>query len=761
VIDGTISPGYWSLLRTVDPDSIYSYTALPQAIVDRLLAETNPLAMERHAAHLTQGDHPHYAPSHYHNFVGINRLLGLATEMRWLQKPALVTFGSKKGHPNELIARNFGILRNDVLSEPIPDSISQFTFDDTEDFPSLLDKLAEQGDRFIYPFAASAARAVVDSGMDAHETTYTIYVGDDLEAWISFWNHIFTLGPGSRANWKMFCLPAAELRDNKTIEALVKFFRRYAHRNGNHPPYIHWTSATLTEEELKAISAPFQGKKLDAYFRHSQRAPWFFPESPKREHYTFSFPSGGLGSRDLLEVNAHQIPGSGGLVNVPGVPFETGPDEQWMQDVRIQYIAEYPYYSNEDLQYQLPRRGGIAPAFCALPGRVDADGGLSFLMRRRDPFFLKIPEDRELILLAIGCGRRGGYDENLQRHEITPVYRDHGPSDKARYCRGVLNLFGGLQSAHHTFQTRFWKETFFRLAGLGGREANTSTSMVQQTIAKHPERWTIDSTLSQDEEVKRIEKEIIKLAQHVRVRENDTTFRYLEQRLAEERAEFAEQHKEMNSQRNADSEAELEERRRDLRSSLQGFVDAKILRQGAVARCRHCGSRIWQELSSLEQEFNCSGCGALVHTPVETTWYYRLNTLVRSAITEHGTVALIGALSEAREQARDSFLYSPGLVFYEQYEDAEAVAEIDAICLIDGSLWVGEVKTNTSEFKPREMQKLLREAGKMRADKAFVYALEGNQDALHRHCEQVSQASAIPVIHLRPSSWGLTPSFHI
>jgi hypothetical protein len=134
---------------------------------------------------------------------------------------------------------------------------------------------------------------------------------------------------------------------------------------------------------------------------------------------------------------------------------------------------------------------------------------------------------------------------------------------------------------------------------------------------------------------------------------------------------------------------------------------------------------------------------------------------VRSAITEHGTVALIGALSEAREQARNSFLYSPGLVFYEQYEDSEAVAEIDAICRIDGSLWVGEVKTNTSEFKPREMQKLLREAEKMRADKAFVYALEGNQDALHRHCEQVSQASAIPVIHLRPSSWGLTPSVHI
>jgi hypothetical protein len=174
---------------------------------------------------------------------------------------------------------------------------------------------------------------------------------------------------------------------------------------------------------------------LDAYFRYSRREPWSFPELPVREKYSFEFRGGGLGSPELFGVSAHQIPASGGLVNLPGLPFMTAPDEQWIQDVRIQYIAEHPYYGNEDLQYQLPRRSGIARCFCALPGRIDADGGLSFLKRRQDPLFLKIPEDRELILVAIGCGRRGGYDENLQHREIAPVYQDHGPSDKARYCR--------------------------------------------------------------------------------------------------------------------------------------------------------------------------------------------------------------------------------------------------------------------------------------------------------------------------------------
>jgi hypothetical protein len=761
VIDGTISQSHWRLLQTVDPDLIYSYTALPQALVDRLVSEINPISMDRHSPHLMQQEPPYYAPSCLHGLVRVNRVLSFATEMRWFKKPPLLTCEAKKGAPpNQLIARNFGLLRNDYLGEPIPESISQVKFDVADEFAALLELLAEHRDQPVSPYAAATARAVVNSGMDTHETTYTVIVGDDLDSWISFWNHIFTLGAGSRANWKIFCVPSVELSNTRTIEALGKFFKRFAYRNGNHPPYINWTSATLTEDELKTLATPFQGKNLDAYFRYSRREPWSFPELPLRERYSFDFP-GGLGSPETFGVSGYQIPANGGLVNVPGLPFVTAANEQWVQDVRIQYIAEHPYYSNEELQYRLPRRSGIARCFCVLPGRVDADGGLSFLKRRHEPLFLKIPDDRTLILVAVGCSRRGGYDENLQHCEIAPVYQHHAPSDKARYCRGVLNLFEGLQAAHQTFESRFWRETLFQLAGLGGREPGEAPSMVLRKIIKRPERWTLDKTIPQEEEAKRIEREIVKLAQLVRVRENETTFHNLVQHLLRERAEFLAQNQEIANQRNLDSEAELKEAKVDIRRALQEFINAKIIRQGTVARCRHCGSRIWREISELEREFNCTGCGAIVQTPVEPTWYYRLNTLVRSAITEHGTVALIHALAQAREQARHSFIYSPGLEFYEKYEDESPVSEIDAICLIDGAIWVGEVKTSASEFKPLEIKKLIREAQKLNADKAFVYALEGNQDALHRRCEELSKESSLPIAHLWPSSWALTPSLHI
>lgn len=761
VVDGVISPSYWSLLRKADPDWIYSYTRLPQETVDRLLREINPLAMERHADHLLQGEHPHFFPGLQHRLVRAQRLLPYATETRWFRKPSLVTYKTKSGTIDPLIARNFGILRADVLGEPIPEGVSQLCFDETESFASLLEKLSEFREALVYPFTAAAARAVVDSGGETHETSYTIFVGDDLETWVTFWNHIFTLEAGSRETWKMFCLPRTALQDGATVEALGKFLRRYAHRNGNHPPTIHWTSASLTEEELKTLSAPFSRKKMDAYFRYSQRAAWSFPELKPSERYSFGFRGGGLGTPELFGATAHQIPGSGGLVNVPGLPFATGTDEHWMQEVRIQYLAQHPYYANEDLQYQLPRRGGLASLFSALPGRVDADGGLSYLTGRREGLFVKIPEDRELLLTAIGCDRRGTYDEGLVRRELPPLYRKQTPSDKARYCRGVLDLFGGIFSASHTFDTRFWKETFDYLAGLGGREANTHTGIVYQTIAKHPARWTLDAALPKEEEIARIEKEVVKLAQRVRVRENEATLQFLEKRLAQERAEFRSQQSQGGTAKTADPPAEAAEIRADLRRALQGFVEAKILRQGTNTRCRHCGSRIWQEFSSLEQEFRCPGCGALVHSDVEATWYYRLNTLLRGGIVEHGTVPVIAALAAARGEAKHSFVYSPGFVFYERYEDRKAVAELDVICIVDGELWVGEVKTNASEFKPNEMEKLIREAKKMGADKAFVFASEGDQDLLHKRCEEASKSHGFAVIQLWPSSWGQSASFHI
>ena len=437
------------------------------------------------------------------------------------------------------------------------------------------------------------------------------------------------------------------------------------------------------------------------------------------------------------------------------------PDDRWMRDVSIEYLAEQPYHSNEDLVYQLPRRSGMARAFCGLPGRIDADGRLSFEMRSHAPLMLTIPEDWDLIVSAIGCERRTGYDEALRWTEIGPVYEDPAPSDKARYCRGVLNLCGGLPSAHRMFDNRFWRRNLYKMAGVRDRESTQAGGLIYQTIRKYPERWTIDRDANLEDELGRIGNEILKLTQHIRSGRGETTFQFLKEDLLREREAFLKLNPEFGPQNERElREAEAESDHR-LRTLLQEMTGAKILQQGIAARCRHCGSRNWRELSSLEQEFKCTGCGAPVHSEVEATWYYKLNALIRSAISEHGTVALISGLAKAREKARHSFVFSPGLSFYERREDQTPKMEIDAICLVDGEVWVGEVKSNAGEFKTHEITKLISNAKMLGAHKAFVFALEGDQDALGRHCRSASEIGGIEILQLYPSQFASRPTFYV
>jgi hypothetical protein len=166
---------------------------------------------------------------------------------------------------------------------------------------------------------------------------------------------------------------------------------------------------------------------------------WSLPELPQRERQLFGFSGGGFGDPEVLGTTVHQIPQSGGLVDLPDLPFRLGNDVRWIRDVHIEYRADQLYYDNEELSYQLPRKNLIAMSFCALPARVDANGGLSIEMRPKAPLVLKIPDDRNLILCAIGCARRVGYTGDFESKELRPLYQDCGLSDKAKYCRGVLN----------------------------------------------------------------------------------------------------------------------------------------------------------------------------------------------------------------------------------------------------------------------------------------------------------------------------------
>ncbi len=623
---------------------------------------------------MLKGERPYYSPSISHELIRVHGLLPLATEPRWFQAPALATYCGN-GSPDPLISRNFGLLHNNILSEQIAKEVKQLEFDDSVDFAGFLELTSGRASNLIFPYAATCARAICDTGTDTH-WSYSLFIGEKLSDWLAFWNHIFTVAPGARADWKAMCLPVQALTDLRTIEALTKFLRRFTYRSGQNPPYLNWISSTVSESELRSLASPFTSRKIDAIFKFSVEKEWALADLPVRKKYWVGFSGGGFGQPEVLGTTVHQIPNTGGLVDLPSLPFPVGNDARWMRDVHIEYRAEQRYYGNEELVYQLPRKNLIATTFCGLPGRVDADGGLSIEMRPRAPLALTIPEDRTLILSAIGCGRRVRYTGDFGYTEQTPVFEKHGLSDKARYCRGVLNLFGGLQSAHHMFESRFWRRNIYRLANVQEKTAAEENSSLYRKISKHPELWVINPDANREDELHRIEAKIVKIIRSIRSSEAEVTYRFLLDDLTKERAEFVALNPDLAPEdgdgatyskeqaelrlkgmlqefvdsnifqqsiisrcllalKNSDEVSDVE---LWLKGMLQELVDSNVFQQGLIARCLQCGSRIWRELGLIKQQFGCPGCGAEVHSPVEPTWYYRLNSLVSKAVSEHGTL---------------------------------------------------------------------------------------------------------------------------
>jgi hypothetical protein len=233
---------------------------------------------------------------------------------------------------------------------------------------------------------------------------------------------------------------------------------------------------------------------------------------------------------------------------------------------------------------------------------------------------------------------------------------------------------------------------------------------------------------------------VIRLARELHVRRDEISFAELESAFQEQREEFMTANPGF---RKAASAQEIEEDRKaataDLRSVLQELTDRGVLQQGVGVRCANCGSWFWREMGNLRQNVKCDGCNAAVTVPIESVWRYRLNSLVRNGIALHGCVPVISALRNLRERATESFIYTHGVGLFREYDDPKPEAEMDLLCISDGRLVCGEVKSSVSDFTEAELAKLARIAADIRADQVAISAFNDPEGHLSRHSKSLAR----------------------
>jgi hypothetical protein len=135
----------------------------------------------------------------------------------------------------------------------------------------------------------------------------------------------------------------------------------------------------------------------------------------------------------------------------------------------------------------------------------------------------------------------------------------------------------------------------------------------------------------------------------------------------------------------------------DLLDALADLTERGVLLIGVQARCPSCGYRAWHHIDDARQTLRCGGCNAAFSLPPEPRWHYRLNSLARAAVAEHGLLPVVLVLGQLLMDAQSAFLFAPCLDLFEK-DGKGPVGDLDIAVIIDGQFVIGEVKQSRNLF---------------------------------------------------------------
>lgn len=659
----TIGDEWWRFLIGFDPDVVVPLMTLSEVLKDQIRRFVSPLSLEdyrepesgiRFSVH-TQQD----GVSVYPNTESLESLA------HWIRigAPRLVAFDIDNADDvlRLFIARNFGVYYKTIFMDSVLEKIEVENFEITgvESLANAIEALSSRVPRaWIYPRQFSILTGTWppvawNYGRDA----FTVVIGESAEDVTHFWNHPLTLAASNRKGINEIWLPSVLARDDQLRSVLSRWFRKLCGWMHSADQPIHFVTHSLSEADLqsvvdaltpKAEYYPTQSCRLS-----SAQIPEFEETSP---YASFS---------KTADMSWHTGSGKGTLLSIDG-PAPSGRSAgYWMLDVHIQYDLErLGYQSNQELMWQFPRKDQITWQIFKREARVNSEHYPSVLMSGpHTSVEVTLPSE-----VGLFC--------SMITKEPSP-FKYAGPSEKGRYLSGILKLFSGLFQASSVLEERYWRRVFEEMSVRESRDSEALPNTIRKLATKMANGLKIDE-----------EKVIAKL--------RDAAIKGFRKGVDFSLLDF---------------EAKAREWGDDLEFlyldwHIQNFIESNVFRVGLSSSCDRCGYRDWHHIDDVRQTITCNGCGHSFPLHVkDETWQYRLNSLLRAGVAEHGCVPVILTLGELLHGSHKSFLFAPSLDLFEN-PDKERWGDLDIVCIQDGKLVIGEVKTSVSGFGRDDFHKM-------------------------------------------------------
>jgi len=596
-------------------------------------------------------------------------------------------------------------------------SVKRYPVQDYESLNSALLDLGEFSNNIVFPIQlCSIPNAVKDVEYKYHNEQFTIIIGNSADDLITFWNNAICTPHWLRKFFTHMWVPT-EIMDNQIVRpGLEKFINRYTGQTGNNDSQgTRFISHSINKASLDSYVAQFK-----SIWHPKTTQALTAPDLPKFKNNERFFLKQGLKSIWAHSNEEHLV------IDEPDIQEGGMGGQHWFIDLHIQFRPEkFTNIIGQDYWWQLPRRNSIllGTKFVNKPARINEYGMLSVLMQRQsnirpdeNKLVIKIPDDDRSIFASLICGP--SYD-NYSRNDgeifkSSPFYQMQR-SDKGMYLTGVLSLFPDLLNAHGVFEERYWRKIFKLMANQNESKDETLKTSVMGKLKKNIDKGRDFKNSEEDREW--LAEQIITLSRKSLKQENDLTFKQLLDEAEEETRQY-------NEKQNG-NKATLDPK--ELQEEISLMLALNVFLLGLKPPCPRCGYKIWYPINEVSQRIACKGCNNIFPLDAEEAWHYRLNSLLRVGVSDHGLTPVLLVLGQLMHDAHSSFIYFPSSELFTKSSGDQGLhlfGEIDLLCIQDGDFIIGEIKQSINGFKQSDFDKIEKIAKLIKPDKILFSSMD-------------------------------------
>jgi hypothetical protein len=598
--------------------------------------------------------------------------------------------------------------------------------------------------------------------------SFSLVVGDSVNDRLLFWNGQHRYGETMSREITSLRVEPAKCEDQEFLTALNRLIERRSRTDQGHH-HVTLRSSSLTQDDLSRLAEKLRkdgwlSVRIAAQQTHASCIPKFREEERFIGFVYGHHPAPRITATSDFQSNEVKIPPATPWhisEARPPAPIRAG---RWMIDLSIDRLLNHSKYSNVTHEWVLPRRIRIQAAFKLNRHEASWDVHSNFIRTNRfghpsvtancddDVGTITIPEEVDAFRIAL-CNELEWtpFDRDKSGPRSFKRFRYAETSDKGRYLVAVLGHFANVPTAFDFLMNSYWRDILIHLGGVSPEKNETLREQLVRTLKKRLSFTGEALVISGEDQWDKLARIAVQFGHKIQKEERLVYYGFLKSKWE------LSVHEELDGESHlstADKQYYLQDCHLD--QSIQSLCDAQVLFQGREWQCRKCYNKNWVSIDAISRTLVCEVCSNEKSAPVSGDWAFRLNNFVLEAYRDHGVEPVVWALWKLSERARSSFNFAPSMSLWDEYKEngASPVAEIDALVVVDGILYLCEAKVS-SRITAEEIERLVKICARIRPDVLLIACMDERAVGLERRVdglrEAVKMTTRVEVLIFDPS----------